>query len=338
MTTPTRSDCDHRPNLGDGPTVILPGGRSDRPVPPAPMYGPGAGYVQMPPHQAAPQMPPFAPQWGPPDPTRPWAPYNGAPMPPRRTGFTKFALVAAVAAVVAAGSVIALNTGSDDSVQATKGSTVKLTPTLPSTTTEAPTTTATPPLAPVPTDLMTLLLTSDQIGSITRAPMQANGEKHSLLDDSPEIDPASCASAWNPIQVTSYRGSGYRDVAAQAVTDGDTKQHVVLQGVVSFTSPTAAQAYLDTAAASWNACANRPLTYTDSDGVAGLWQLGAVEDVVGGAFKVISQTPEGGRGWQCERALGASGSVVIDTMACGGPDSAGQAAAVAGMIARNVGA
>jgi hypothetical protein len=53
------------------------------------------------------------------------------------------------------------------------------------------------------------------------------------------------------------------------------------------------------------------------------WQFGVVDTGAGGLM-TITQRPASGAGYGCERALGSSGRIVVDTMVCGGT-SDGQA-------------
>jgi hypothetical protein len=344
MTAPTRPDRSHYEGSAsaDGPTMVMPGRRRQHPMPPNLGYpNPQQGWARpaagMPPQAGPGTASGFgAPVWGPPPGQPAWAGWASPPMRPQRSAGTRWAVFAGVTALITAVGIVAVTAGSDDGPASAQGNTVKLTPTAPVLSSTAPTSTtkATPVAAPV--DPAGVLLTPAAVEAVTRVPMVAGGSGSNMVDDSAVIDPASCASAWGPIQSASYAGSGYLESAGQIVKS-DTKKSLVLQAAVSYASPDAAAAYVDSAIGSWNGCAQHPVTFTADDGSASVWHFGAVESVAGGAFRVLSQTPEGaGGGWSCERALGTSGAMVIDTLACG-TSSAGQAAAIGAQIAENVG-
>ena len=147
----------------------------------------------------------------------------------------------------------------------------------------------------------------------------------------PSINP-SAPSVWGPADQQSYADSGYDEVALRALKDSDNKSHLIIQAAVSFSSSSQAQAYIADAAKSWRSCAERTITSNGKDGQKTDWRLSAVGTE--GDFATISQTPTDSNAWSCERALGASGRIVIDTMVCD-IDAAGQGVKVAEAIAKN---
>lgn len=312
------------PSPAEGPTeVLVDGGR------PGPFAGPQWG-----PPQSFPQGYP-APQWGPPLPPVP--PWGMAPWPvPPRNNARKWAVIAgALAAVTTVSAVtIAVTAGRTADGRATAaGSTVSTTVSVPVPTEHAASTPTTEPdeQGPPP-EPASLLLSAKEVGRLVNGSMTVLGQRDSLADSTGVIDESDCLSAWGPLERRAYTGSGYDQAAMQALKDGDTKGHIVIEGAVSFESSAEARDLVEDVQRTWRSCAGRTITATNGSGERMQWQFGTVESA--GDVTTISQTPEGSNGWMCERAVGASGRIVVDTLVCGA-NAEGEGSAVAGAIAKN---
>lgn len=313
------------PSPAEGPTEVLPNG--GRPSFAGPQWGPTQPFAQGYP----------APQWGPPlPPVPPWGMAPG-PVPPRSNG-RKWAVIAgALAAVTTVSAVtIVVTAGRTEDGRATAaGSTVSTTVSIPVPTEDAsstPTTTTDPDERGPAPEPASLLLSAKEVGRLVNGSMTVLGQRDALVDSTNVIDDPDCVAAWGPLERKAYTGSGYDQAAMQALKDGDTKGHIVIEGAVSFESSGDARDFVEDVQTTWRRCAGRTITATNSDGEQLQWQFGTVETA--GDVTTISQTPQGSNGWMCERAVGASGRIVVDTLVCGA-NAEGEGSAVADAIARN---
>lgn len=309
----------------DGPTQVIASSRwapAPQPqltqfsAPPAGPWGPAA-----PPQPPLFTMPPAMPPAG------PWGPQ---PQPPRNGG-KKWAILATAVAVLATGAAVTVGItagGSDDPAVATTMTTAGVA--QPSETTAE--TKPEPKIAtPKPA---TVLLTVPEIQTAIGGSIVVKGEGSTLANNSADIDRTECLNAWGPVEREAYRGSGYNRLAGQALEGADDKSRVMVQAAVSFPTVEDAEEYVAKSERSWQSCAGSSVISKTSEGKEMSWQFGEVASHSDGLI-TLSQTPVGSSGWGCERALGAHGGIVADTMVCG-RDADGDGLAVAEEILAKV--
>jgi serine/threonine protein kinase len=191
----------------------------------------------------------------------------------------------------------------------------------------APNAIPSPPLPP--SQLDGLLLRVDQINTaMGTSGMTLAGTMSAMPDSSFLLADQTCLPLSAGVQAKVYAGSGFSAVRAQVVGKG--QQSAVDQGVVSFASPDAANAFFGTSAQRWQSCANRPFTIS-SNGNSQVQTVGTVSNA--GGMLSATVTPANSPGF-CERALTVASNVVVDLTACGGPS--GAAVTVAHQIAAKV--
>lgn len=311
------------PGQPPNPGPPAPGGWSQPHFGAAPPYPggppPTGGYSAYPTHDVAGQQP-----------VSPYAQPPTSDAPASRRRWLLLGGAAAVLLLVVALVVVAFTGGGDDSSTATAPSTPKMTqagPQTPSgvssrppspTAAPAPPPTAAPPPPPpppviAPADLPGLLLPAEQISQLMKAPaMTVTATDSKMIAGS--ITPPNCAGAWGPVHAAAYDGSGFTGVTGQSV--GDSPAARVVQGVVSFPDPAAAQAYYDRQVTEWNGCKFAKVTADYGPGNSNHATLG-VPTTTGGilSMPVVADNPSV-PGTQCERALNVRGNVIVDVRAC----------------------
>jgi hypothetical protein len=205
-----------------------------------------------------------------------------------------------------------------------------------STTTKTTTTAATPP--PVAQNALAgLLLTPAELDGV----LGVTGTTSSIKVDSLNVDdtqpfpggwkwPAECLYASGPGEAPVYANSGYTgisgdiDVAPQAGAPNE-KPPTVNQQVVLFPSAKEANAFRNSSASRWPACANRQFSFPGAN-VPGGPDLSPTDFKVGPftiAHATLSTTltstvhaPGGDETTNCQRALTVRNNVAIDVYAC----------------------
>jgi hypothetical protein len=184
-----------------------------------------------------------------------------------------------------------------------------------------------------------LLLTTAEMESATglSSLRVAKGQRTKMWDDSPGADKPECIGALFPLQVKSYEGAQWNVVRGAMLNDapspGEPFAHSVIQGVVRFADPEAAQQYWQKAASEWKSCNGEMITTRSSSGRPTPWLLEDAEQ--GSDTLTVKQSPVGNPGAGCLRALRAHSNVAIDVMVCGS-DLTDEATAITGAIAEGM--
>jgi hypothetical protein len=181
------------------------------------------------------------------------------------------------------------------------------------------------------------LLTTDQMDKATHTTgMQVLDSTPKMLDDSDEVSPAACVSAYSPAEKQSYSGADYTAVNTQLDADGKPGHATVFvtQSVVSFESKSGVVDYLNKVAQDYKSCQGQNLTVTPRDGAA------PMQFAIGTPRLSADQTviilPVDAKSGGCERALAGVRDTVIDVMACSvnGGNADGQGEAIVNGIAQ----
>jgi hypothetical protein len=204
-----------------------------------------------------------------------------------------------------------------------------------STTTSTTTTTAPPPVAQ--NALMGVLLTPAELDGVLGVTGTRSASKVDRLnaDDAQPFPggwkwPAECLYASGPGEASVYANSGYTgvsgdiDVAPQAGAPNE-KPPSVNQQVVLFPSAKEANAFRNSSASSWPACANRQFSFPGAAVPGGPdlsptdWKVGPF--VIANATLSITLTstvhaPGGDETSNCQRALTVRNNVAIDVYGC----------------------
>jgi serine/threonine kinase PknH len=212
--------------------------------------------------------------------------------------------------------------------------------------TTSPPTTTSQTVAPVEaTALPGLLLPVDQINSVMGATgMTVTGPSRptAMYDDSPYVANKACLLMEAPAQRQVYGSSGSSTLQGLELHEPDNNwTHLVIEEVVLFATPQAANAVYTTSAQQWPAC--QQYTYTVSGKPDEVETVGPVSNTNGtlSATRIRS----GGDstwvwGWEtCQRAMTVANNVVIDVLACSTNRSdaqSGSAVNVAHQIAAKV--
>lgn len=204
----------------------------------------------------------------------------------------------------------------------------------PSTQTAAPTTTSTSPAAPsapgpvAPGDLAALLPGTDALKNITADQNLETGQTWDNPGRSSAegaIDRPECWGSIAPGTPDAYTGDGLAGYHAAEFRDSRSflKSTQVIQAVVAFRDPAAAQSQLAALLAGWRRCGGLTVTLTPPHGEGLQFAVGAPADA-GNGITTLDLTP---RGLQIRsaRAIAAKANVIVDLMvSCSGTTDAEQ--------------
>jgi PknH-like extracellular domain len=184
-----------------------------------------------------------------------------------------------------------------------------------------------------------LLLDAGQINTALNATsMQVGFSAKGMWDWSSSISDKDCLPLDGPAQDNVYAGSGWTAIRGQrlddSVDDSKTRNHYAIQAVVAYPSARDANAFYDSSAQSWSACANRRFSDLPEGKPPVVWTVAGITKVSGTLS--TSEVQEGGDGWSCQRALTVRNNVAIDVLACAAPLAAGPAVDIAEQIAAKV--
>ncbi|HTY33563.1 sensor domain-containing protein [Mycobacterium sp.] len=184
-----------------------------------------------------------------------------------------------------------------------------------------------------------LLLDAGQINTaLNAASMKVGFSAKGMWDWSSSISDKDCLPLDGPAQDNVYAGSGWTAIRGQrlddSVDDSKTRNHYAIQAVVAYPSARDANAFYDSSAQSWSACANRRFSDLPEGKPPVVWTVAGINKVSGTLS--TSEVQEGGDGWSCQRALTVRNNVAIDVLACAAPLAAGPAVDIAEQIAAKV--
>jgi serine/threonine-protein kinase len=162
-----------------------------------------------------------------------------------------------------------------------------------------------------------LLLSLDQTNSAMGATgMGIIGTYTKLLESSATIAQPECRTINDPLEASSYNGSGWTALRKQRLQEppqGTPVNYFADQGVALFPSADNAATFFAASAKRWPACSNR--TYIENaPNETWTWNVGPVSNADGTLS--VSLTQEGANGWGCQRALTIANNVAIDVLAC----------------------
>jgi serine/threonine kinase PknH len=162
-----------------------------------------------------------------------------------------------------------------------------------------------------------LLLSPGQINSAMGATgMGITGTYTELVDSSATIAQPECRTVNDPMEASSYTGSGWtalRKQRLQQPPQGTAMDYYADQGVALFSSADNAATFFAASAKRWPTCSNR--TYIDNaSNDSWTWNAGPVSNTDGTLS--VNLTEEGGNGWGCQRVLTIANNVAIDLLTC----------------------
>ncbi len=237
----------------------------------------------------------------------PWPTYFSPP-PKRRRGRRLAAILAAVT-IFAAATVAA--------VTLTTRSHPHSAPKPPRATISTTTSSAQPvPLAV--TAMSALLPSPDQVAEIMGADkLVQDSFADTVIDDSSKLEEKNCIGVVAPAQHLVYANTGWTAIRSQALRNPGEgpRSYAVIQAVIAFPKPTAAQSVLTAQKAQWSGCSGHPYTLDfPTPPTPQRWTAGPLTDS-DGTLSMTQQLQEGG-GMACQRALATRNNVAIDIVAC----------------------
>jgi serine/threonine kinase PknH len=285
-------------------------------------------FAPPPPQTWTQPAPPAAPTW----PTTPqhWTTPAPPPPPKRRLGLAIGAVVVVVAAVAATGIWAATRKPNASRPEAPVTATTTTAPSAPSATSSTP---PSPTAIVTPAQLDSLLLPVDMISNTVLATgLVVDHNVTKLSDPSPNntVSDEGCLGALIGFQSQTYQGSGDIAVSAQLLKKPQSEPPVVVvQGAVSFDSPTQAQAFVTNQEAQWRNCTGKTVDQT-VDGKTSHWTFAAT--ISGNPPDIALSRTAAGSPVRCQHVLHAVSNVVFDVNVCG-PTTINEARLVANQMA-----
>ncbi|WP_308124009.1 sensor domain-containing protein [Mycolicibacterium xanthum] len=175
---------------------------------------------------------------------------------------------------------------------------------------------AQPNLSPLEEDdLEDILLSAAELNELLGSEdIEIDDELDDMTDDADDVSDPECVGAIFSAEEPVYSDTGYTAVATRLASEpGDDYDHWVEETVVLLPSADDAEAFLERSAREWDRCAGRTLSLSDGAD----WFDWELHEVVrdGG---IISQmaTMADSDGWECQHALGAASTAVIEGFVC----------------------
>lgn len=257
----------------------------------------------------APPAPPGMPTWGP----RPG--YRPALAPERRRRQSTWARIAVgaavVVAVVGAGLMINVASSPDDSSTLMPAPATSAAPVDPGPAPQAPTV----PLSALPGLMLDVASINTIEGTTDIGPPPGDNGKDDYAYSGVSTDRPECSEVHTPALDSELDNSGWIGVRTQSLQDRDGARHRNHSAAIYFATAKAANDFAAKQAQAWPKCNGATLHLTERGHPSSIWTAGTTTNHDG--MLSITNTQEGGAGWQCQRALTARNNIVIDVRSCG---------------------
>lgn len=257
----------------------------------------------------APPAPPGMPVWGPSPGYRPsFAPER----PRRRPTWARIAIGAAVVvAMVGAGLMINAASSPDDSSTLMPAPATSAAPVDPGPAPQAPTV----PLSALPGLMLDVATINSIEGTTDIGPPPGDNGKDDYAYSGVSTDRPECSEVHTPALDSELDNSGWIGVRTQSLQDRDGARHRNHSAAIYFATAKATNDFAAKQAQAWPKCSGATLHLTERGHPSSIWTAGTVTNHDG--MLSITNTQEGGGGWQCQRALAARNNIVIDVRSCG---------------------
>ncbi len=238
----------------------------------------------------------------------PWPAYY--PQPPRRRRGGRLAAILATVAILAAATVAAVTLSARSQPHPASKP--------PRVTTSTTTTSSIPPVPVAVTAMSALLANPDQVAEIMGADkLVQDAFADTVIDDSPKLEEKNCIGVVAPAQHLVYGNTGWTAIRSQALRNPGEgpRSFQVIQAVIGFPEPSAAQSVLTAQKTQWSGCSGRPYTLNfPTPPTPQRWTAGALTDTDGTLS--MTQLLQDGGGMGCQRVMATRNNVVIDLVAC----------------------
>ncbi|GAA2401317.1 sensor domain-containing protein [Mycolicibacterium llatzerense] len=172
------------------------------------------------------------------------------------------------------------------------------------------------------------LLSPKQVASTLGLGALTQISSSSKLSDH-EVTPSSCISTAEPAESAAY--SATPQAVAQNILKDAKDDNRITQAVVAMASKKDAIAQMKATLKQFKACAGTTITIHENESGQTTWTLGDPE--LNSDKTVLSIMQNSAKDGTCERALAATGNVVIDVMTCTAGSAHGQGVALATALA-----
>lgn len=259
-------------------------------------------------YAGAPGAPPGMPTWGPSPGYRP----SSTPGPRRgQPTWARVAIGAAVVVVVVcAGLMINVASSPDESSTVMPAPVTSAPPIDPGPAPQAPTV----PLSALPGLMLDVATINSIEGATDIAPQPDDNGKDDYAYSGVSTDRPECSEIHAPAMESELDNSGWIGVRTQSLQDRDGARHRNHSAAIYFATAKAANDFAAKQALAWPKCNGATLHLTERGYPGSIWIAGTTTNHDG--MISITNTQEGGGGWQCQRALTARNNIVIDVRSC----------------------
>jgi hypothetical protein len=194
-----------------------------------------------------------------------------------------------------------------------------------------------PPAATVPLSALPGLLldpaTINSIEGATDISLKSESSDNTSAYVGLDNDRPECGEVQGPALQVVLDNSGWIGVRTQALSDPDGSRHLIHNAAIYFPVANAANDFAARQAQAWAKCNGATLHISPPGEGPSIWLVGTAVSRDG--MLSITNTQEGGGGWQCQRALTVRNNIVIDTRSCG-DDRTDQATTIAARMAERL--
>ncbi|OOK65240.1 pknH-like extracellular domain protein [Mycobacterium kansasii] len=221
---------------------------------------------------------------------------------------------AAVVAVAGSGLVIHAAGSSDHNTASVIRSSAPIPPTAPIDPGPAPQP-PTVPLSALPGLMLDVATINSIEGATDIAPIPGDVGKDDYAFNGVSTDRPECSEIHVPALDVELDNTGWVGVRTQVLADPKGATHVNHSAAIYFATAKAANDFAAKQAQAWPKCNGATLHVSERGYPGSIWIAGTATNHQG--MLSITNTQEGGGGWQCQRALTARNNIVIDVRSCG---------------------
>ncbi|MBJ8348805.1 serine/threonine-protein kinase PknH/PknJ [Antrihabitans sp. YC2-6] len=181
-----------------------------------------------------------------------------------------------------------------------------------------------------------LLVSAEQLATMTGQPLEAASTSAALLDASGDFRRPECVGSIYPLESQVYADTGYTALrqSLSSTSESAAVYYIVDQSVALLPSADRATKVLDDSKAQWQSCAGS-IQFDNQDGSTVNATLAAVES----RDNVIVQNrtvPEGvTTGYVCQHTMGVQSNVVAEAVVCGDTDIGNKSQEIVAAILAN---
>ncbi|EFG79729.1 hypothetical protein HMPREF0591_0350 [Mycobacterium parascrofulaceum ATCC BAA-614] len=171
------------------------------------------------------------------------------------------------------------------------------------------------PLSALPGLMLDVATINSIEGATDIAPFPGDSGQDDYAFTGVSTDRPECGEIHLPAQDVELDNTGWVGVRTQSLGDAKAATHINHSAAIYFATAKAANDFAAKQAQAWPKCNGATLHVSERGYPGSIWIAGTATNHQG--MLSITNTQEGGGGWQCQRALTARNNIVIDVRSCG---------------------